>query len=98
MPPKTHEDAEMFCNQCEQTSKGEGCFTTGVCGKDPGTSALQDLLTYTLRGLGQAARAARAEGTETVEADLSLIHISEPTRRTPITYAVFCLKTKKDRR
>src|SRR5664279_3974274 len=25
---------------------------------------------------------------------LSLIHISEPTRRTPISYAVFCLKTK----
>src|SRR5680860_958589 len=24
---------------------------------------------------------------------LSLIHISEPTRRTPISYAVFCLKT-----
>src|SRR5664279_6640076 len=24
--------------------------------------------------------------------DLSLIHISEPTRRTPISYAVFCLK------
>ena len=23
---------------------------------------------------------------------LSLIHISEPTRRTPISYAVFCLK------
>ena len=23
---------------------------------------------------------------------LSLIHISEPTRRTPIPYAVFCLK------
>src|SRR5680860_1270050 len=25
-----------------------------------------------------------------VEAHLSLIHISEPTRRTPISYAVFC--------
>ena len=25
-------------------------------------------------------------------ASLSLIHISEPTRRTPISYAVFCLK------
>src|SRR5664279_3713896 len=25
---------------------------------------------------------------------VSLIHISEPTRRTPISYAVFCLKTK----
>src|SRR5664279_3090458 len=24
--------------------------------------------------------------------DMSLIHISEPTRRTPISYAVFCLK------
>ena len=28
--------------------------------------------------------------------DLSLIHISEPTRRTPISYAVFCLKKKKN--
>ena len=40
------------------------------------------------------------EGSEwTVEVDvvliLSLIHISEPTRRTPISYAVFCLKKKK---
>src|SRR5680860_120538 len=36
------------------------------------------------------------EGEMAVEAtrkyDLSLIHISEPTRRTPISYAVFCLK------
>ena len=29
------------------------------------------------------------------EYELSLIHISEPTRRTPISYAVFCLKKKK---
>src|SRR5664279_6384323 len=28
----------------------------------------------------------------TVDLDLSLIHISEPTRRTPSSYAVFCLK------
>src|SRR5665647_2985114 len=28
------------------------------------------------------------------ELTLSLIHISEPTRRTPISYAVFCLKKK----
>ena len=27
--------------------------------------------------------------------NLSLIHLSEPTRRTPISYAVFCLKKKK---
>ena len=30
--------------------------------------------------------------------DLSLIHISEPTRRTPISYAVFCLKKKKEKK
>ena len=30
-----------------------------------------------------------------LELQLSLIHISEPTRRTPISYAVFCLKKKK---
>src|SRR5680860_891199 len=28
----------------------------------------------------------------TKKGNLSLIHISEPTRRTPISYAVFCLK------
>src|SRR5665647_3755747 len=31
----------------------------------------------------------------TTGVNLSLIHISEPTRRTPISYAVFCLKKKK---
>ena len=30
--------------------------------------------------------------------DLSLIHISEPTRRTPISYAVFCLKKKNKKK
>ena len=29
--------------------------------------------------------------------ELSLIHISEPTRRTPISNAVFCLKKKKNK-
>src|SRR5664279_7693 len=36
--------------------------------------------------------------TEQIAIDLSLIHISEPTRRTPISYAVFCLKKKKKKK
>lgn len=36
----------MFCFQCEQTTKGEGCTTIGVCGKQPDVAALQDLLIY----------------------------------------------------
>src|SRR5665213_2176180 len=31
-------------------------------------------------------------------ADLSLIHISEPTRQAEISYAVFCLKKKKKKK
>jgi len=38
----------MFCYQCEQTAKGEGCTKSGVCGKQPEVAALQDLLIYTL--------------------------------------------------
>ena len=41
----------MFCYQCEQTNKGTGCTSKGVCGKDPETSALQDLLLYAARGI-----------------------------------------------
>ncbi len=41
----------MFCYQCEQTSKGEGCTKIGVCGKRPDVAALQDLLVYSLKGL-----------------------------------------------
>jgi hydroxylamine reductase len=41
----------MFCYQCEQTAKGEGCTVHGVCGKSPEVAALQDLLIYALRGL-----------------------------------------------
>lgn len=41
----------MFCFQCEQTAKGEGCTKIGVCGKQPDAAALQDLLLYAVKGL-----------------------------------------------
>ncbi|MGD9366489.1 MAG: hydroxylamine reductase [Desulfobacteraceae bacterium] len=52
----------MFCFQCEQTAKGEGCTKIGVCGKQPDTAVLQDLLIYTVKGLSQVAVAARKAG------------------------------------
>jgi len=52
----------MFCYQCEQTAKGEGCTVLGVCGKDPQVAALQDLLIYSLQGLAQVAVAGRKVG------------------------------------
>ncbi|MFC1852029.1 hydroxylamine reductase [candidate division CSSED10-310 bacterium] len=39
----------MFCYQCEQTSKGKGCTAVGICGKDPATAALQDLLVQVVK-------------------------------------------------
>ena len=50
-----HKGMNMFCYQCEQTAKGEGCDVLGVCGKKPEVADLQDLLLYSLMGLSHAA-------------------------------------------
>ncbi|MEE4261062.1 MAG: hydroxylamine reductase [Desulfobacteraceae bacterium] len=52
----------MFCFQCEQTAKGEGCTKIGVCGKQPDVAALQDLLNYVVKGLSQVAVEGRKVG------------------------------------
>jgi hydroxylamine reductase len=52
----------MFCYQCEQTAKGEGCTKIGVCGKEPEVAALQDLLVYSVKGLAQFAVEGRRVG------------------------------------
>ncbi len=57
----------MFCFQCEQTAKGEGCTRIGVCGKQPDVAALQDLLIYTAKGLAHVALAARKAGINEAE-------------------------------
>jgi hydroxylamine reductase len=56
------ENSAMFCYQCEQTAKGEGCNKAGVCGKDPEVAALQDVLVYALKGLSVVAVDARKAG------------------------------------
>lgn len=42
---------QMFCFQCQETMKGTGCTIAGVCGKQPITASLQDLLVYTVKGV-----------------------------------------------
>lgn len=51
----------MFCYQCEQrTGPGaSGCDRFGVCGKDPATSSLQDLLVMAAQGVSLFAHEAR---------------------------------------
>ena len=60
----------MFCNQCEQTVKGEACIKTGVCGKGPDVAALQDLLIHVLQGLSLYAVEGRKKGVTDPEVNL----------------------------
>jgi hydroxylamine reductase len=52
----------MFCYQCEQAAKGTGCTVQGVCGKDPETAKMQDLLLWQAKGIAQYAHRAAAAG------------------------------------
>lgn len=74
----------MFCFQCEQTAKGEGCTKLGVCGKQPEVAELQDLLIYAMKGLSQVAVEARKVG------------ISDPAINKLTVEAVFSTLTNVD--
>ena len=43
----------MFCYQCQEAAKGEGCQIQGVCGKKENTAKLQDLLIYSTKGIAE---------------------------------------------
>ena len=60
----------MFCYQCEQAAKGEGCIKMGVCGKEPDIAALQDLLIHVLQGVSQVAIEGRKNGFSDPEVNL----------------------------
>jgi hydroxylamine reductase len=58
---------DMFCYQCEQTARGEGCTKVGVCGKQPDVATLQDLLIYAVKGLSLLAVEGRKAGVNDPE-------------------------------
>jgi hydroxylamine reductase len=63
----------MYCYQCEQTSHGTGCDRFGVCGKDPETAAMQDLLVYVAKGVAMWARRAGDLGVRSRKADVFVV-------------------------
>ncbi len=63
----------MFCYQCEQTAKGTGCTAMGVCGKDPQTAALQDLLVYAVKDVARYAHRTRQLGARDREVDVFVV-------------------------
>ncbi|MBN1579568.1 MAG: hydroxylamine reductase [Anaerolineae bacterium] len=61
---------DMFCYQCQETARGTGCTTRGVCGKTPEVAALQDLTIWLLKGLSFYGVEARKQGISDPETDL----------------------------
>ncbi len=59
----------MFCFQCEQTAGGSGCTKVGVCGKQPETAVLQDLLIFQLKGISLYANELRKSRKSTKVSD-----------------------------
>ncbi|MGE5293455.1 MAG: hydroxylamine reductase [Solirubrobacterales bacterium] len=63
----------MLCIQCEQTAKGTGCTSFGVCGKDPQTAALQDLLIYAVKDIARYAHRAGELGARDRGVDVFVV-------------------------
>ncbi len=69
----------MFCYQCEQTAKGEGCTKIGVCGKQGEVATLQDLLIYALKGLSLFAVEGRKVGINDHEVNVFTVEAAFST-------------------
>lgn len=57
----------MFCYQCQETAACKGCSIKGVCGKQPDTAVLQDLLVFLLKGISELGELAAEKGLLTNE-------------------------------
>jgi hydroxylamine reductase len=57
----------MFCFQCQETAKGIGCTTKGVCGKSDDEARMMDLLVYVVKGLSILADEGRKHKVENPE-------------------------------
>ena len=77
---------DMFCYQCQETAKNEGCTKFGVCGKSPELANMQDLLIYVTKGLSSITTQLRAEGKEV---DKEVNHLITLNLFTTITNANF---------
>lgn len=49
----------MFCFQCQEAFRGQGCVSFGVCGKSDTVANLQDLLIYVTKGISVISSALR---------------------------------------
>ena len=53
----------MFCFQCQETARNQGCTLKGVCGKPEETADLQDLLIFVCKGISVYGEKLKEQGT-----------------------------------
>jgi len=56
----------MFCFQCQETARNQGCTVAGVCGKKEDVSNLQDLLVFIMRGIAAVSTCTKQESNPEV--------------------------------
>lgn len=83
----------MFCFQCQEAAKGEGCTLIGVCGKTEEVSDIQDLLLFVARGIAVYNTKLREMNKASSDADRFIID----ALFTSITNANFDLEAIKDK-
>ncbi len=63
----------MFCFQCQEAAGGLGCTIKGVCGKQPQTAGLMDLLLYVVRGEAVVNRTLREKGAADLKTSRAIL-------------------------
>ena len=58
----------MFCFQCQETAKNQGCTVKGMCGKPEETADLQDLLIYVCKGISVYGEKLQEKGSVDMQA------------------------------
>lgn len=58
---------QMFCYQCQETAKNQGCTISGVCGKTSDVANLQDLLLFLCKGIAHITTKLREKEVEIPE-------------------------------
>ncbi len=76
----------MYCYQCQETVKNQGCTIKGVCGKPGPTADLQDLLIFLCKGISVLIETSKSEGQKI---DKKYIHFITDSLFTTITNANF---------
>ena len=84
----------MFCYQCQETAKCNGCTMSGVCGKTPDTAVMQDLLVYVSKLLSTVTTQFRKENKVI---DKEINHLITLNLFTTITNANFDKKVIEER-